>query len=486
MNNLTENIPTFKELEKEILTYGYNICIAITKNILEAYDRKLLAERDRKIYRHKGYRTNHIRCVYGDVSYKRAIYECIDDTGKKVTLYLLDDNLSMNLIGRLSQNSVEAMIETSAKMSFRKAEKTLNQTCRVNISHQGIWNTLQKFGERLEHEEAEMAEKLAEDRPQTGKEVPVLFEEADGIHLFLQGKYRPKHARGKEIKVSTAYEGMRKDRNGRNELVGKVMTAGYENSKDFHRIREAMIRSKYNTDEIKHRFINGDGASWVKRPYDNDTVFQLDRFHVLKKIVECIEDADVRRSLKSLYHEGKAQTMLDILAAYADSIGPDDPTGKLEEKARGLYKYLMNNKKGITAFQDARPNLPAPPEGIIYGSMGIQENQNCSVITLRMKHHKGSWSIPGANHMAKILTRFENKTIYSDLERYTGTLNEELQVIVNDILSAGSIPKLVAKGKSVGSAIQGHWAMADAKVTSGGKAMLRAFGFRTFSELKYT
>ena len=61
LNNLTENIPTFKELEKEILTYGYNICIAITKNILEAYDRKLLAERDRKIYRHKGYRTNHIR-----------------------------------------------------------------------------------------------------------------------------------------------------------------------------------------------------------------------------------------------------------------------------------------------------------------------------------------------------------------------------------------------------------------------------------------
>lgn len=38
------------------------------------------------------------------------------------------------------------------------------------------------------------------------------------------------------------------------------------------------------TDEIKHRFINGDGASWVKRPYDSDTVFQLDKFHVLKKI----------------------------------------------------------------------------------------------------------------------------------------------------------------------------------------------------------
>lgn len=105
MITANENVTTFKELEKAILTYGYNVCITITKNLLEAYDQKLLAERDPKIYRHKGYRTNRIRCIYGEVSYKRAIYEYTDDTGKKVTRYLLDDKLSMNIIEKLSPHS---------------------------------------------------------------------------------------------------------------------------------------------------------------------------------------------------------------------------------------------------------------------------------------------------------------------------------------------------------------------------------------------
>ena len=485
MDIVNENLPTFKDIEKTIFSYVCSVAVEMVKNLLESYDRKLMVERDRNVYRHKGFKTNHIRCMFGDVDYKRIVYEHINEEGKKEFVFLLDDAVGMEVIGKMSYNAVEAAIKASTELSFRKAASAVNLTSQINISGQGIWNVVQEFGKKLEDEETDMANRLEEDKPQTGKAVPVLFEEADGIFLHLQKPYRPKGFSGKEIKVSTTYEGIRKGRDGRNEVVGKIMTAGFEKAKDFHRIREAMIQTKYNTDEASYRFINGDGAAWVKHPYDLDTIYQLDRFHVFKKIIYCIADQDMRKELKTLYINGKTEELLEKTDAYANSVASNEKEDKREEKARALYSYLLNNKAGIKAYFDMKEKLPKPPEGLIYGSMGTQESQNCSVITLRMKHHKGSWGIPGANHMAKILTRLENKTFYMDLERYTSRIDRELVVFAKDILSAGAIPKVIAKGKKDGNIHKGHWAMADAKMTGSRKSLLRAFGYREFSEIAY-
>lgn len=58
------------------------------------------------------------------------------------------------------------------------------------------------------------------------------------------------------FKVSTCYEGW----NENDELVGKIMSAGFEDGKTFQKLREAMIKSKYNTDEVRLRVLNSDGA----------------------------------------------------------------------------------------------------------------------------------------------------------------------------------------------------------------------------------
>ena len=51
--------------------------------------------------------------------------------------------------------------------------------------------------------------------------------------------------------------------------------------------------------------------------------------------------------------------------------------------------------------------------------MGVQENQNCTVITMRMKHRRMRWSRAGANNLAKVLYRQENKKLISTIERHT-------------------------------------------------------------------
>ena len=49
-----------------------------------------------------------------------------------------------------------------------------------------------------------------------------------------------------------------------------------------------MIASEYDLDEVQIRFLNGDGAPWIKKTRDRGTIFQLDPFHRNKSIRENI------------------------------------------------------------------------------------------------------------------------------------------------------------------------------------------------------
>ena len=73
------------------------------------------------------------------------------------------------------------------------------------------------------------------------------------------------------------------------------MLAGMESSQVFHEKREACIRKKYDADESKQRILNGDGGSWIKEPYDSDTIFQLDRYHIYQEVLRKIKDKKARR-----------------------------------------------------------------------------------------------------------------------------------------------------------------------------------------------
>ncbi|MFP3155316.1 UPF0236 family protein [Lachnospiraceae bacterium ZAX-1] len=151
---------------------------------------------------------------------------------------------------------------------------------------------------------------------------------------------------GRELKASTAYEGW----NEKNELVGKVTSAGFEAGKTFQKLREAMIRKVYNTDEAKLRVMNGDGAEWVKGYEDMETVFQLDRFHVYQKILQCIEDKEMQKEFRELYDKCEVDKLLEEIQMYADSVDTDIKTDKRENNALELLGYLKSNKDAKMSF----------------------------------------------------------------------------------------------------------------------------------------
>jgi hypothetical protein len=298
----------------------------------------------------------------------------------------------------------------------------------------------------------------------------------DGVWLKMQGKGHKK-AKSRELKVATTYEGWELDGKKNSALAGKTVIAGMERSDLFHRKREAQLQSVYNADEIAQRILNGDGAGWIKDPYDPDVIVQLDRFHVYQEIKRKIRDKEAEKAIKDLLEQEKVGEMLRYIEVYADSIASDDPGDKGSEKARELHGYLRNHQEELLPYQSRGIVLPEAREGLAYKNMGVQENQNCTVITLRMKNRRMRWSPHGANNMAKVLYKKENKDLLETIERCTdGTVSLELMEESIAILSAAKAPKKDGKGNPYFDLLRHRVPMFDGMRTASRKALKKAFG----------
>ena len=113
---------------------------------------------------------------------------------------------------------------------------------------------------------------------------------------------------------------------------------------------------------------------------------------------------------------------------------------------------------------------------MIHKGMGIQENQNCTVITLRMKNRRMRWSVNGANHLAKALYRKENRELIETIDRYTDGLvfTVQMQEII-ETLSASKAPKKDGKGNPYVEIVGAHLPLLDAMQTASRKAFKKAF-----------
>lgn len=190
-------------------------------------------------------------------------------------------------------------------------------------------------------------------------------------------------------------------------------------SRKFHEKREACIWKKYDADEIGQRILNGDGGSWINEPYDPDAIFQLDRYHICQEILRKISDKDAQKEIRELFEADKSEEMLEYIKTYVTYVESPDKKDNRSKKAQELYKYLYNNRDGLLPYDKRGIKIAEPPEGVIYKGMGVQENQNCTVITLRMKHRRMRWSVSGANNLAKALYRKENRELIETIDRYT-------------------------------------------------------------------
>jgi len=462
---------SFKQLEQEIYRLVCGAGVEVTRKILSQKDEEIFQGIDKEKYKSEGFRSSSIKTVYGPVPYSRRVYRTKLEDGKKAFVYPLDEYLGMEKIGLISENLAEKIADLATEAPYRETANTITSTTGCYVSAQGAWGVIQRIGERIDEEERHSVDQMNSGRDEGKKATQVLFEEMDGVWIRRQGEHHEKKPM-QEVKVATTYEGWDEEREkeNRSTLVGKHTIAGIEESKLFHEKMEADIRKRYDADEIGQRIVNGDGGSWIGEPNDPEAIIQLDPFHVHKEIRGLISDKEAVSEIERLLSGKDIDGMLSYIETYADSVASNDETDKKTKNALKLLKYLRNNKDALIPWQERGLSIPEAPEGLTYKAMGVQENQNCTVITLRMKHRRMRWSESGGNNMAKSLARKENRELHETISKYSETLlfkNEIIEVI--EILSAAKAPKKDGKGNPCKDRWNAHMPILDAMLTESRK-----------------
>lgn len=361
MQELVENDIKFIELEKKIYKLVCELGCEIIKQILENQDKEIMIQRDKKEYRHKGYRTNTIKTVMGEIEYTRAIYL---HNGKYE--YLLDNTIAIETIGKISSNLAEIMLKTVVNTtSYRKGAKDIQNTTNETISHQALNGLVWKVGKIIEQRENEEIKLLKQEKLVKGtKQINALFEEADGIWFNLQGKdrkeavekykkecekknqeFNPYHKHKTELKLHVMYEGWKKD-DKRHSLVNKSYIAGMMTVDKLKKLRNARVYQKYNVDNIELRASNGDGARWINSIATEDTIRQKDLFHIQQEILRDVKGKEYQEELQKMVAEKRYNEIPTYIEWLKHELGGEE---KVVKKLDTLKSYL---KDGLPRYKD--------------------------------------------------------------------------------------------------------------------------------------
>jgi hypothetical protein len=439
----------FNSLEKKVYGWCCLLGCEIMKEVLEAYDWNLAVHRDRTVYRHKGLRKTVTKTIMGEVEYKRAVYTHTNEDGVNKCVFLLDEEMGLEGSGCLSGIMQELIANACCDGTYRSAAKMISEMTGQSISHTAVWNVIQAIGEELGESEKVTAEKVEKGETKGNIESKVLFEEQDGIWLKMQGESRKEHGANKEMKLAIAYDGANEIGKDRFELTNKVACANFEGVTNFHKRKEGAIASVYNIDEIEMRFLNGDGAEWIKYSVnDSTTHFQLDPFHRNKAIKTYVKDPVKQTLLFELLHKHQIDALLSCIEGYINCLD-DFVEAELVEKEnlQKLLTYFTNNKDALVPYHKRGLTLPEPSGGKVYRRMGAMESNIFTIIGNRMKGRRACWSIKGGNNLARILClKFTNRL--SDTLRNLSPLILPAEYTEEIILkiSAAKVPLSEGKG----------------------------------------
>lgn len=478
----------FKDLEKNIYKYVCEQACNMMSEILRNIDDMILETRDKKAFRFKVFKHTCIKTIMGPVEIDRRVYKHVDEDGKKSYRYLLDEYLNMETIGHMSANLVEKMIENVTNVSLRKASQNVKEMTNQDVSHTAVWNVVQELGQRIEKQEDEKIKQYEDCKLNGEKEVKVLFEEADGVWLYMQGKDRPKKGKKRELKLAVTYEGWTR-RTGKKEaylVKNKRVSAGFTEPRKFKKLRDAKIAEEYNVDEIEAKIINGDGARWIKEGIGEEGVyFQLDPFHKSQAVLRNVSDKKEAGKLIKQLHEGEEEKAFKRIAELMYECGGEETTIK---KLRKLQEYLLSNKEGIRPYHlrdDIK--IPEAPEGLFYRHLGTAEHNICDVLAQRMKGRKMSWSIKGANNLAKILAEKFSGNLYETIDRllYGVIPDEKFEEIVEVVKKVADKESGYARKQKIYKMHKASRPFEGCALTEGRKAIRKIFDDRCATELIY-
>jgi hypothetical protein len=240
--SLKDNDITFNNLEKKIYKYVCNKACEFMKEVLTHLDRRLMDERDSKIYRNT---SSNIKELTNQEISHTAVWNVVQKLGSKIE-------------------------EKEERKILLNKRGQLNGSKEVNVLFQemdGIWLSIQ-----------------GKDKPKRGRS------KKRELKLGVTYEGWKKRDGSKDAYV----------------VENKLAYASFGSSKEFKELSDDTIAEIYNIDEIKVRILNGDGASWIKQSIEEEDVhFQLDLFHKSQAVLRAIHDKKEAHKLIRMLNKGK-------------------------------------------------------------------------------------------------------------------------------------------------------------------------------------
>jgi hypothetical protein len=488
MDRLTDDAIDFKDFEEWCYGMGMAYARMLMYTGLSGIDDRILKERDKTVYRAKDKRRLILKTLMGEVEIWRRLYKTKSDKGDDCYVYLLDQMIGMDTVGKITVNLVRRMADMICESPYRSTASAISFGSGQSISHGGVWNVISKAGDVIEDIDESRASAVKAFKHSGTKVVKVLQEEFDGVWVNMQGKDRPKSGRKAEMKLASSYEGVEltgKDKRGHftYDTVNPLFMAGFEDADEFFAKKEGQIGSVYDLDEIEVRLTNGDGGSWVQgfaNRVSGESHTQLDPFHIKKEIRRSGIEKEKQKKIENLIDDKK----IDVMLRYAGLLLRHEEDVKKRKRLGDMYKYFANNADIMVPIKERGIDLPKPSGGIMYGNMGTMEGTVCNLVALRMKHRKASFTKEGATNLARLICLKRSGILDDTISKMSSMiLPMSFEEMVTMELSAAKAPK--KDGKGYHYPVNGDIPFIGEFITNGRRAVKGMTDYRSFTEMAF-
>ena len=296
-------------------------------------------------------------------------------------------------------------------LSYRAASEVLGDLTQNRLSHVWLWQRVQARGRsrcRAEYEATRRVfgrEASASDPPEH------LYLEAHEIHLKAQRGEVTSH----RVKVGLSYTGRERqkgDRSPRYTLTGKRLYGGVESLERFGRQWYASLERHHGVSRAEAVLYLSDGDAGLiglQETHFPQAIRQQDWAHVFRDIRQGAPDETRPMRWVEQLCEGRADLAVKTMRAHLRRReGARDAIKKvlrsLDDSARDFYGW-----KRFRSRHD-----PERTQRLPRGTGAIEKNQEVT-IGRAMKKRGMAWTARGANHLAKLIFAWQDKTTWNSL-----------------------------------------------------------------------
>jgi len=381
--------------EEYIFKWTCSLAQELAKAILEGVDRELMKQKASSL-KVECLKEHRVSTVFGEFRIKRRLYRSNNGENR----FLLDEKMGLDKGCHVSPKIKELATFISSHFPFQRSEEILRAILPSGISHTTIHRLVGKLtapyieAEKREIEEVFSAGVIPESE---GKAVPYLFVEADGTMVALQKE----QARRAEVKVGIAYEGWQEMSKDRYKVTEKTVYTGIMDGDRFWEGFSLTLAKKYDLSRIGKVIVGGDGAGWVKEGAGLlGGIYQLDKFHLKRAILRGLANDSLGAEVYQACVIGDIEEADKLLLGAQQKVDFDR-----EDEVMKLRSYLVANCHGLKDYR-----LEIDSDNL--RGLGAIEGNVDKLVANRMKKRGMSWTIKGAQRMARLISLREMGQIH--------------------------------------------------------------------------